>query len=77
VPHAGAVRDALRFGLGKVGLDIVEIDEKSLGPSAAEALGRAPSDIEAQLKRLGVDAGKPWRKEQKAACLAAWLAAAD
>jgi len=71
-----AVRDALRLGLGKVGLDIVEIDEKSLGPSATEALGRAPPDIDAQLKRLGVDAGKPWRKEQKAACLAAWLAAA-
>ena len=71
-----AVRDALRFGLGKVGLHAIEIDEKSLGSRAAEALGRAPSDIGAQLKRLGVDAGKPWRKEQKAACLAAWLAAA-
>jgi len=72
-----AVRDALRLGFGKVGLDIVEIDEKSLGSSAAEALGRAPPDIDGQLKRLGVDAGKPWRKEQKAACLAAWLTAAS
>jgi hypothetical protein len=71
-----AVRDALRSGLGKIGLDIVEIDEKSLGPSAADALGRGPSDLDAQLKRLGTDAGKPWRKEQKSACLAAWLAAA-
>jgi hypothetical protein len=25
---------------------------------------------------LGVTAGKPWRKEQKLACLAAWVAIA-
>lgn len=36
----------------------------------------APSDLDASLKTLGADAGRPWRKEQKLACLAAWVAAA-
>jgi hypothetical protein len=71
-----AVRDALRFGLGKAGLEAIELDEKTLAPRAAEALGRAPSEIDAQLRRLGVEAGRPWRKEQESACLAAWLSAA-
>ena len=71
-----AVRDALRFGLGKLGLGLIELDEKTLASGAAEALGRPPSAIDAQLKTLGRSAGRPWRKEQKASCLAAWLAAA-
>jgi len=30
--------------------------------------------IEARMKLLGASAGRPWRKEQKLACLAAWVA---
>jgi hypothetical protein len=29
------------------------------------------------LRTLGAAAGKPWHKEQKAACLAGWTAAAE
>jgi hypothetical protein len=32
--------------------------------------------VDARLKDLGAAAGKPWRKEQKLACLAAWAAIA-
>jgi hypothetical protein len=71
-----AVRDALRSGLMHCGIDCVELDEKSLFDGAAEVLGLSRAEIEAQLKSLGVAAGKPWRKEQKLACLAAWIAVA-
>jgi hypothetical protein len=70
-----AVRDALRFAIARCGLDLVEMDEKSLPESAAIELGLSPGELEARLKALGAGA-KPWRKEHKFACLAAWLAAA-
>ena len=68
-----AVRAALRAAFAGVGLDVVEMDEKSLRESAALKLPLASGQIEIQLKALGATAGRPWRKEQKAACLAAWL----
>ena len=71
-----AVRDALRFAFGLCRLPASETDEKSLPDTASAVLGVSPGALEAQLKTLGASAGKPWRKEQKAACLAAWLALA-
>jgi hypothetical protein len=68
-----AVRDALRHAIAQCGLDFTELDEKSLPDIAAHALPIAPGELDARLKGLGVAAGKPWRKEQKLACLAAWL----
>lgn len=64
-----AVRDALRFGIRQCGLELVVQDEKSL------ALRLSSEEFDATLKELGAVAGKPWRKEQKLACLAAWMAA--
>ena len=58
-----AVREALRFAVRECGLTLVELDEKSL-PDPAE-----------HLKALGGVTAKPWRKEQKLACVAAWIAA--
>jgi hypothetical protein len=69
-----AVRDALRFGVRECGIDLVELDEKSLFDVAAERLDLSPQEIEARLKALGTGVGKPWRKEQKLASLAAWIA---
>jgi len=69
-----AVRDALRFALGRSGLKLVEMDEKSLPEAASKALGFSTADLDLRLKGLGATAGKPWRKEQKLACLSAWLA---
>ena len=71
-----AVREALRFACRESGLPMVELDEKTLDEAAAVKLGLSSGEIEATLKRLGAAAGKPWRKEQKQACLAAWVAAA-
>jgi len=69
-----AVRDALRFAFRECGVESIETDEKSLPEAAATALGMSAADIDVRLKGLGASAGKPWRKEQKLACLSAWLA---
>jgi hypothetical protein len=68
-----AVRDALRFAIGRVGVDVAEVDEKSLPDLASKDLGMSPADLNASLKALGAAVGRPWRKEQKLACLAAWV----
>jgi hypothetical protein len=69
-----AVRDALRFAFKQSGLKVIEMDEKSLQEVASKELRLSTAAIDARLKDLGKTAGKPWRKEQKLACLAAWLA---
>jgi hypothetical protein len=71
-----AVREALRFAFDRVGIEAVELDEKSLAERASEELRISPADLDARLKALGSDIGRPWRKEQKLACLAAWVAVA-
>jgi hypothetical protein len=71
-----AVRDALRSAIGHVGVDVVEFDETSLPDLASKELGMSPDDLNGRLKALGVAVGRPWRKEQKLACLAAWVAIA-
>ena len=68
-----AVRDALRFALGRVGLEAIEDDEKSLPERASEVFGVSLVGLDLRLKDLGAPAGRPWRKEQKLACLAAWF----
>ena len=40
------------------------------------AAGQREASLDDSLKALGVAAGRPWRKEQKLACLAAWVAVA-
>jgi hypothetical protein len=69
-----AVRDALRAGLRNTGLALIELDETSLPVRAATTLRLTPDEIALRLKTLGTAAGKPWRKEQQHACLAAWIA---
>jgi hypothetical protein len=68
-----AVREALRFACRQSNLVVHEVDEKSLPDLASEVLHLSPAAIDARLKTLGAAAGKPWRKEQKLACLAAWV----
>jgi hypothetical protein len=68
-----AVRDALRFAFGQVGLEAVEDDETSLPERASEVFGLSPVGLDLRLKDLGAPVGRPWRKEQKLACLAAWF----
>jgi hypothetical protein len=68
-----AVRDALRFAIKECRVEVVEVDEKSLPDLAADALGLSWAEIDARLKALGATVGRPWRKEQKLACLSAWV----
>jgi hypothetical protein len=71
-----AVRDALRFAFKQCRVKAVEMDEKTLPQIAARALRLTEAALALRLKEMGAAAGKPWRKEQKLACLAAWLAIA-
>jgi hypothetical protein len=69
-----AVREVLRFAINRAGIKLAELDEKSLPDLAAKTLDMSPVEIDARLKALGVTVGRPWRKEQKLACLSAWVA---
>jgi len=71
-----AVRDALRAGCADCGIEMFEVDEKSLTGRAQAVLGLPAAGIEARLKALGQGV-KPWRKAQKLAALAAWLVAVE
>ena len=68
-----AVRDALRFAFKECRLEAVELDEKSLPDLAVNTLGLSSAEIDARVKALGTTVGRPWRKEQKLACLSAWV----
>ena len=69
-----AVREAWRAGCRSCELKLAECDEKSLPEQAMSTFGLSQADIDAHLKAMGATAGKPWRKEQKLAALAAWVA---
>src|SRR4029077_11825434 len=71
-----AVRDALRFACGRCGVEVAEMDEKSLHAVASKQLRLSPHDIDVRLKSLGATVDGPWQKEQKLACLSAWVAVA-
>ena len=71
-----SVREALRVAFNRLHLEVSEIDEKSLPDLASQVLGLTAGAIEVRLKELGASAGRPWRKEQKLACLAAWVTCA-
>ena len=72
-----AVRDALRFACGRCGVEVAEVDEKSLYEVASKQLRLSPHDIDIRLKSLGVRVNRPWRREQKLACFSAWVTVAE
>lgn len=72
-----AVREALRLAAGQCSVEVIEQDEKSLPQLATKTLGVSSAELDARLKALGAPIGKPWRKEQKLACLSAWVALAN
>jgi hypothetical protein len=69
-----ALREVLRSAIGRIGIELAELDEKSLPDLATTKLDMPRAEIEARMKALGAAVGRPWRKEQKLACLAAWVA---
>ncbi|GGA29574.1 hypothetical protein [Dyella nitratireducens] len=72
-----AVREALRFAVGQCGVDMVDQEEKSLPELATKVLGVSSAELDNRLKLLGAPVGRPWRKEQKLACLSAWVTLAN
>jgi hypothetical protein len=47
--------------------------ERDIEAQASRALGLAPADIRTRLERFGRILGRPWRADEKAAALAAWM----
>jgi len=56
------------------GIAYQSFSDKDLMKSARLQLGLSPSRSASRLKALGVEAGPPWRSEEKSAATAAWIA---
>jgi hypothetical protein len=79
-------RDALEEAAEACGLDTLVLVEKELWGQAEVALGPAPgptsahdsgsdgSSLKHTVTGMGASVGRPWRAEEKAATVAAWLA---
>jgi hypothetical protein len=71
-----AVRDALRRAAGRLGLRVVEEEEKALLAAASDRTGLGQADLDDALRALGQPREGPWRREHRLAALAAWSALA-
>jgi len=69
-----AVRDSLRHALAKPGRHVEDVDQKAVWSLAGEALGRSDAALAKELAGLEPQNSGAWRKEEKTAALAAWLA---
>jgi hypothetical protein len=66
-------RSALREACESCGLEVMGVPERNVAAEAGQALGRAEADVEAAVAEFGRAAGRPWRRDEKLASLAAWL----
>jgi hypothetical protein len=66
-------REALEEAARELGLSWVTVPEKAQYEEAARAVGRDHAALQAGLVEMGRAAGRPWRAEEKAAALAAWI----
>ena len=76
--HAHAAEGRLFFesvaaGLERCGLPSAVHAEKDLYENAAKALGTTEGALDRAVVTMGRASGKPWRKEEKTAALAAWV----
>jgi hypothetical protein len=67
-------REALLEASQKCGLATVGVQERELTARAAEALGCSESSLSEVVQQLGRDLDPPWRRDQKAATMAALVA---
>ncbi len=67
-------RDAIRAASESLGIPVTEIRTKELPARAAASLRMPAGQIARRLAAIGRAAGRPWGKDQKDACLAAWTA---
>lgn len=66
-------REALEVGAEACGLRTVSFLEKGLCERAASEIGRSVTVLRKQTGELGRAVGSPWRADEKAATLAAWI----
>lgn len=69
-----AVRQSLRLALSGKGKHIETLDQKTVWSTGSVELGRPEKVLLAELGASRPDNGGPWRKEEKTAALAAWIA---
>lgn len=67
-------RGAIRAASEALGLPVTEVKARELVDRAARGLGVSASRLGELLAAVGREAGPPWGKDQKDACLAALLA---
>ena len=67
-------RNAVRSASEALGLPVAEVRSRELVARAARALGLPPSRVPERLSRMGLEAGRPWSKDQKDGTLVALVA---
>jgi hypothetical protein len=70
-------REALEAAAAAAGLPSILLLERDAFEAAAPPLAQAPAEIETALAAMGKAAGRPWRKDERLAALAAWVALAS
>ena len=73
VAEGDAVRDATRVALQRLGVQCVDMDEKSAMARAGEHLGLSAAECDVLLKDLRPQAASSWAKEYRTLAAAAWL----
>jgi hypothetical protein len=69
-------REAIRRASEALEISVTEIRAKELQSRAATTLGVSAAKVVQHLIRIGHAAGRPWAKDHRDACLAAWIALA-
>jgi hypothetical protein len=67
-------RSAIRRASEALDIPVTDVRARELGSRAARALGIPPAGVAQQVAAIGRAAGRPWAKDQKDSCLAAWIA---
>lgn len=70
-------REVIERAAGAVRLKTIVLVDKRLGEDASQALGKPAHQLKADVAALGRGIPGPWRSEQKAAALGAWVALAQ
>src|SRR5712692_265833 len=67
-------REAVEGAVSRCGLASRILVERDALETREEAVGKPRAELKAALKTFAKEAGRPWRSQEKAAALAAWVA---
>ena len=70
-------REVLETAATALDLRSIRLLERDTFQQAGKVLDRSPSQLEESLARIGRAAGRPWRRDEQLAALAAWVALAS